>query len=174
LFKTKSISYSIIDTKMLFVCRSARAVKWDSLRSYWLSAFVGSNPTPCIYRKIFKGLILRGFMVAANFKKNYYELFYQKTMIASKAKKLLEGLEVLTFEGNEPQWGLFDESALMSFVGGNGINYKCRATRTCEEGKSIDKGNNKVGLGFLLYDASLIKPLEDKVIREWGFEKVNK
>ncbi len=39
---------------VIYLCGDARAVKWDSLRSYWLSAFEGSNPSSRIYTHILK------------------------------------------------------------------------------------------------------------------------
>lgn len=108
-----------------------------------------------------------------NMAKQYYELEYHKTMNADEAKKLLEGCGGLTLEMREFQWGWdkFGDSSIISFIGSNGTNYKGRAGRRCEEGKSLNKGDNKVWLAFLLYNPQLIGPLEEKVVGELGFTK---
>ena len=46
--------------KMSFICGDSRAVKWNSLKSYWLSAFAGSIPVP--RRNFYKDRIVQAII----------------------------------------------------------------------------------------------------------------
>jgi len=102
-----------------------------------------------------------------------YSIAYQRTMDAEKAREILDGYSGLTMQCfGHPHLDVRPledsmEEALVSIEGTDGNVYTGVAKRSGE--KKLNEGNNLVFLSFRFGENQSRVPLENKVVREFGF-----